>query len=91
VDQHVRPGYLHAVPAIARAVTALDPDEVTDTGGERRPAIEPGAADAGTGRGLLIVEALTETWGVTPRTGGPGKTVWAVLPVGGVGGTGGPS
>ncbi|WP_328223969.1 ATP-binding protein [Streptomyces sp. NBC_00310] len=71
--------------------------EVTDTRGERRPAIEPGAADAAdaeTGRGLLIVEALAETWGVTPRTGGPGKTVWAVLSVarpGGVGGTGGPS
>ncbi|MEU5366937.1 ATP-binding protein [Streptomyces sp. NPDC005925] len=53
--------------------------EVADTRGERHPAVGPGTADTETGRGLLIVEALAETWGVTPRTGAPGKTVWAVL------------
>ncbi|MEU1594619.1 ATP-binding protein [Streptomyces sp. NPDC005708] len=63
------------------------PIEVTDTRDERHPTLRPGTADPDadteleTGRGLLIVEALAETRGVTPRTGAPGKTVWAVLPV----------
>ncbi|MFD6324793.1 ATP-binding protein [Streptomyces sp. NPDC058442] len=61
--------------------------EVTDTRDERHPALQPCTAkgepdvENETGRGLLIVEALAETCGVTPRTGAPGKTVWAVLPV----------
>ncbi|MCP9944740.1 ATP-binding protein [Streptomyces somaliensis] len=57
--------------------------EVSDTRGERRPVTAPVAAGTEeSGRGLLIVGALAETWGVTPRTGAPGKTVWAVLPTG---------
>ncbi|MET8663338.1 ATP-binding protein [Streptomyces tendae] len=61
--------------------------EVTDTRDEQHPAIKPAAPATdpapGTenGRGLLIVEALARTWGVTPRTGAPGKTVWAELPL----------
>ncbi|MEU9538711.1 ATP-binding protein [Streptomyces mirabilis] len=55
--------------------------EVTDTRGERHPAPTAAVDDAETGRGLLIVDTLAETWGVTPRTGAPGKTVWAVLPL----------
>ena len=31
------------------------------------------------GRGLLLVEALSERWGVEPRLVGVGKTVWAEL------------
>ncbi|MFE2375851.1 ATP-binding protein [Streptomyces sp. NPDC059398] len=57
--------------------------EVSDTRGERRPAIRtPTTAIAPmleTGRGLLIVAALAESWGVEPRRGAPGKTVWAVV------------
>lgn len=53
--------------------------EVTDTRGERHPSVGRGTADAESGRGLLIVEALAATWGVTPRADAPGKTVWAVL------------
>ncbi|MEV5515846.1 ATP-binding protein [Streptomyces flaveolus] len=34
------------------------------------------SADAGGGRGLLLVEAVADRWGVTGRSG-PGKTVWA--------------
>lgn len=29
-----------------------------------------------SGRGLQIVGALADDWGVTPRRDGPGKTVW---------------
>ncbi|GGP63660.1 hypothetical protein [Streptomyces sindenensis] len=36
--------------------------------------------DETSGRGLLIVGALAEQWGVRPRN--PGKTVWAHLSVG---------
>ncbi|MFF8502912.1 ATP-binding protein [Streptomyces anulatus] len=56
--------------------------EVTDTRGERLPALtEPSAADREGGRGLLLVGALTDRWGWFPRTDGPGKTVWASLDV----------
>ena len=36
-------------------------------------------ADAHRGRGLLVVNAMSRRWGVTPVVGG-GKGVWAVLP-----------
>ncbi|WP_326697856.1 ATP-binding protein [Streptomyces sp. NBC_01754] len=56
--------------------------EVTDTQGERLPpapgsTLAPGA-DTESGRGLLIVEALADRWGVTL---GPvlRKTIWAEL------------
>ncbi|WP_234328058.1 ATP-binding protein [Streptomyces sp. NRRL S-37] len=53
--------------------------EVSDTCAERRPAATPADPDAETGRGLLLVTALADDWGVTDRRGGPGKTVWAVV------------
>nr|WP_255310785.1 ATP-binding protein [Streptomyces viridosporus] len=57
--------------------------EVSDTRGERRPAVAPLAdPDAESGRGLLLVTALADDWGVTDRRGGPGKTVWASLKAG---------
>ncbi|MPY63287.1 ATP-binding protein, partial [Streptomyces spongiae] len=38
-----------------------------------------------SGRGLHLVAALADDWGVTPRPTAPGKTVWAELcaPTGG--------
>ncbi|MFH8978085.1 ATP-binding protein [Streptomyces sp. NPDC017890] len=50
--------------------------EVTDTRGDRQPV--PRAPDAGaeSGRGLLVVEALADRWGVTEGRF-PHKTVWA--------------
>ncbi|MGW5201579.1 ATP-binding protein [Streptomyces spiralis] len=54
--------------------------EVSDTRGERRPTVVPPADPvAESGRGLLLVTALADDWGVTDRRGGPGKTVWATL------------
>ena len=58
--------------------------EVADTRTEAWPApAPPPAADpaAETGRGLLLVEALADRWGVAARADGPGKTVWAQLVV----------
>lgn len=50
--------------------------EVTDTRGDRLPQVQQATADGESGRGLLLVEALADRWGVvhgpTPR-----KTVWA--------------
>ncbi|MGX5213246.1 ATP-binding protein [Streptomyces violaceus] len=46
--------------------------EVTDTRDDRLPALSD------TGRGLLLVDALTNRWGVTPGLP-PRKTVWAEL------------
>ncbi|MET9808177.1 ATP-binding protein [Streptomyces halstedii] len=56
--------------------------EVTDTLGERLPpvpgAVKPPSGEAESGRGLLIVEALADRWGV--ETGPvPRKTVWAEI------------
>ncbi|UNS98425.1 ATP-binding protein [Streptomyces tubbatahanensis] len=52
--------------------------EVTDALGERapRPASRAVGPDAESGRGLLLVEALAERWGVTHGPF-PCKTVWA--------------
>ncbi|MDX3328030.1 ATP-binding protein [Streptomyces sp. ME02-6979-3A] len=51
---------------------------VTDTLGERLPLLAPPAEDAESGRGLLIVEALADRWGVDVGPV-PRKTVWAEL------------
>jgi len=71
----------------------LDPDagvirvEVSDARGERRPGgpHEAPSEEAESGRGLLLVEALSRAWGVSSRE--VGKTVWAevALPGGGYG------
>ncbi|MEU9877058.1 ATP-binding protein [Streptomyces phaeochromogenes] len=52
--------------------------EVTDTRGDDLPRRRSSSPDAESGRGLLLVEALSDRWGVelgpVPR-----KTVWAEL------------
>jgi anti-sigma regulatory factor (Ser/Thr protein kinase) len=59
----------------------LDPPgvgvSVTDTG-DRLPVLTqpPPPADQASGRGLLIVEAVSSDWGVDPHQPPPGKTVW---------------
>jgi len=54
--------------------------EVSDVRGERLPCpVRNGRPDDDGGRGLALVAALAEDWGVVPRPGAPGKTVWAVV------------
>ena len=54
--------------------------EVTDPRGERLPALSPDPEDlsyeAESGRGLLLVAAFADRWGVEPYPPS-GKTVWA--------------
>jgi anti-sigma regulatory factor (Ser/Thr protein kinase) len=53
--------------------------EVTDQGGGlAEPAAQEPAADEISGRGLLMVGAVSEAWGVSPAVAG-GRTVWATL------------
>ncbi|MBP0458615.1 ATP-binding protein [Streptomyces montanisoli] len=54
--------------------------EVSDCRGDRLPVRSPdpcGAEGGESGRGLLLVEALADDWGVRPYPPS-GKTVWAV-------------
>nr|WP_275940656.1 ATP-binding protein [Streptomyces sp. SID8381] len=51
--------------------------EVADTRAEQLPARRTPGPDGESGRGLVLVEALADDWGVVPRAVGPGKTVWA--------------
>lgn len=50
--------------------------EVSDPRGERVPCPREVTGEDQFGRGLLLVGALAERWGVGPREG-VGKTVWA--------------
>ncbi|MEU2794801.1 ATP-binding protein [Streptomyces sp. NPDC007100] len=57
--------------------------EVTDQGrGTSAPHVQPGSVDKECGRGLFLVGALSEAWGVRPDPTGRGRTVWADLPYG---------
>ncbi|MEV6050824.1 ATP-binding protein [Streptomyces sp. NPDC052107] len=55
--------------------------EVSDARAERRPSVTDSSTDPVTesGRGLLLVTALADGWGVTDRRCGPGKTVWVMV------------
>ncbi|MBT3154723.1 ATP-binding protein [Streptomyces sp. CHD11] len=55
--------------------------EVTDTRGDRMPCPQHSATDAESGRGLLLVEAFADRWGVVPGPP-PLKTVWAEVETG---------
>ncbi|MFF8016452.1 ATP-binding protein [Streptomyces sp. NPDC007929] len=54
--------------------------EVTDTCGDRLPRLTRPAPHATGGRGLLLVAALADRWGVIPGPH-PRKTVWAEVGV----------
>lgn len=43
------------------------------------PAALDGDADGENGRGLLLVDALTDLWGIQRAASGPGHVVWAEL------------
>jgi serine/threonine-protein kinase RsbW len=55
--------------------------EVSDEGRARTvPSVREAGVDAENGRGLMLVEHLTDEWGVRPSEPGRGRTVWARLP-----------
>ncbi|WP_432054774.1 ATP-binding protein [Streptomyces sp. bgisy022] len=66
--------------------------EVSDAATAKRPpeTAPSSCPDGESGRGLLLVDALSRRWGWTPRET-VGKTVWAEVPVGPPGGSGGRS
>ena len=51
---------------------------VTDAG-ERLPSLRSPSPKEHSGRGLQIVDALADEWGVSEMAGRAGKTVWFVL------------
>jgi hypothetical protein len=51
---------------------------VTDAG-HRQPALRSPGPTEHSGRGLQIVSALADDWGVTEMVDRPGKTVWFVV------------
>ncbi len=51
---------------------------VSDDSG-RHPVRKSRSAQATTGRGLALVEALSTAWGVDRNGSGSGKTVWVLL------------
>jgi anti-sigma regulatory factor (Ser/Thr protein kinase) len=53
---------------------------VTDVG-SGRPAIAPASPVAPSGRGLRIVDLLSEDWGVIASTSERGKTVWSKVAI----------
>ncbi|MFJ6689946.1 ATP-binding protein [Streptomyces sp. NPDC091294] len=55
--------------------------EVTDTRGDLLPCPQQTASDAEAGRGLLLVDALADRWGVVPGPP-PRMTVWAEVGTG---------
>lgn len=71
-------------PALLNLYTDREPGagllfvEVEDAG-EHMPAPRDAADDETDGRGLLLVDALAEDWGVEPF--GHGKRVWASLAI----------
>lgn len=82
VSELVTNSVVHAVSVVELTLTQSDRllrVAVRDHGGGRpAPPSADAAESALSGRGLLIVQALTRCWGVFPgRTSG--KTVWAVL------------
>jgi anti-sigma regulatory factor (Ser/Thr protein kinase) len=50
--------------------------EVTDSGGGTVQAQPPPPASSPHGRGLFIVDELSDDWGVSPSRGATGKSVW---------------
>ena len=82
VSELVTNSVVHAVTVVDLTLTQADSllrIAVRDHGGSRpAPRSAPTAESTLSGRGLLIVQALTRCWGVFPGRGS-GKTVWAVL------------
>jgi anti-sigma regulatory factor (Ser/Thr protein kinase) len=75
--RHNHPGTLHTVLRLSPAGDRVR-IEVADPGRRMpHPIADFADGQAEAGRGLLMVEALTERWGATPTA--TGKTVWAEI------------
>jgi serine/threonine-protein kinase RsbW len=67
------------ISCVLRLGSGLLRIEVTDQGvGTAEPAVRMPADDDVSGRGLLLVSAVSEEWGVSSAIPG-GRTVWAVV------------
>ncbi|MEU4850356.1 ATP-binding protein [Streptomyces gilvosporeus] len=64
-------------PSVTAATSATSATSAGSAVGAGVADVWCGEALAEAGRGLLIVGRLADGWGVVPRPGGPGKTVWA--------------
>lgn len=54
--------------------------EVTDQGnGSQRPQVRTAGPEGERGRGLLLVQMLTSSWGVRPAAQGTGRVVWCEI------------
>ncbi len=68
-------------PARLRLLGSSRPDEVkvvVEDASSAPPKLAPSSPDSVRGRGLVLVDQLSERWGVTLRAAG--KAVWAVVP-----------
>ncbi|MFD8392484.1 ATP-binding protein [Streptomyces sp. NPDC059680] len=74
---------LHGAPSGGLVLVRITLDDIqlrieVHDSGEAPPLRQHVPATAETGRGLLLVSALADDWGVEER-GGPGKCVWAAF------------
>ncbi|WP_051950794.1 ATP-binding protein [Actinacidiphila yeochonensis] len=93
VSELVANAVRHAEPASAVASTAKSPEVAACTvvlelrtdsvcvfvcdQDRRPPVLQHPSLEAEGGRGLRLVDELSESWGYVPRGHAPGKTVWA--------------
>ncbi len=75
--QHAETPFTVTVDRAAASVTVSVEDA-----GPGRPTLQSPAPTHPSGRGLRIVDALADSWGVTPRPDGNGKRVWFTLAMG---------
>jgi anti-sigma regulatory factor (Ser/Thr protein kinase) len=71
--RHAQTGFELAIDDAQRPIRV----EVRDVG-QGRPMLQSPSPTDRTGRGLVIVEAMSDAWGVEPSS--RGKTVWFTLP-----------
>jgi anti-sigma regulatory factor (Ser/Thr protein kinase) len=69
--RHARTGFTLEIEVVDRQIRIA----IVDTGGGE-PEIRSPNPDEPSGRGLRIVELLSDDWGVISSTSKSGKTVW---------------
>jgi anti-sigma regulatory factor (Ser/Thr protein kinase) len=73
--QHARTSFEVTVEVTGRTLRV----EVTDSGGGTAQAQPLPPATSMHGRGLFIVDQLSDAWGVNPTPLGPSKSVWFTI------------